>query len=256
MGGAILIIGGIAALYLLSRPGSAIASVLSGATHGTVKLGNADPNFEPWLTQEMQKIFGQVTNTPPQKQIDFEILETSIRNRRMGGMYGGAWTAGYWKSRPGDCGASSAPGGLFGISRNIGLGANVASQSADAINTGLGLAGAAEAATNAIPIVGQIVGFFTSILGGIAAHHAQAVALEQSTLCQVVPAFNSALDAIDQEYRLGQLSGTQATQALETLFSQMNQALTQIERQGKCNAACVYLRELQGIIDAKKLFDY
>jgi len=254
MGAALLIGGTLLALYFFSRPGSAVAAVLSGATHGTVKLGNADPNFEPWLAEEMQKIFGQVTNTPPQKQIDFDILETSIRHRRMGGTYNGVWTQGYWKSRPGDCGGSYS--GSFGPGRQIGVGIGLASQGADFANTAFGLAGAAESVANAIPIVGQIASVFTSIFSGLEQHHAQAVALEQSTLCQAVPAFNAALDSIDQQYRLGQLSGQQAIQALETLYQQMNQGLAQIERTGKCNASCVFLRELRGIIDAKTLFDY
>jgi len=254
MGAALLIGGGLLALYFLARPGSSIATVLSGATHGTVKLGNADPNFEPWLRDEMQKIFGQVTNSAPNTQAGFDLLETSIRNRRMGDLYNGVWTQGYWRSRPGDCGGPAA--GSFGTSRQIGVGIGFATQGADFANTAFGLAGAAESVANAIPIVGQIASVFTSIFGGIEAHHSQAVALEQSTLCQAVPAFNAALDSIDQQYRLGQLSGQQAIQALETLYQQMNQGLAQIERQGKCNASCVFLRQLRGIIDAKTLFDY
>ncbi|HLZ12549.1 MAG TPA: hypothetical protein VKP58_08175 [Candidatus Acidoferrum sp.] len=255
MGATLLIVGGLLGLYFFSRPGSSIATVLSGATHGTVKLGNADPNFEPWLAGEMQKIFGQVTNSVPNTQEGFDLLETSIRNRRMGGVYNGVWTIGYWRSTPGDCGGSSSSG-LFGTTRQIGVGIGLASQGADFANTAFGLAGAAESVANAVPIVGQIASVFTSIFSGIAAHHAQAVQLEQSTLCQAVPAFNAALDSIDQQYRLGQLSGPQAIQALETLYQQMNQGLAQIERPGKCNASCVYLRQLRGIIDAKTLFDY
>ncbi len=270
--GAILIIGGIAALLFFAHrsaspgnpagPGTALGNaigaaetVVGGAVHGTVKLGNADPNFESWLATEMQQIFGAPSNVAGHTQKDYGLLETSIRNRRIGSLaYGTTWTEGYWKNVPGDCGSASGSG-LSTIS-GVRLGAGLASQGADALNTGLGLAGTAEKVANAVPIVGSILSTITSVLSGIFAHHAQAVAREQSTLCAVIPQVNAFLDQIDQAYTLGQLSGPQAVQALETIYTQMNQGLAAIEKPTGCNASCVYLRELRGIIDAKSLFDY
>ena len=247
----LIIGGGLALLYFGARPGSAIATVLSGATHGTVKLGNADPNFEPWLAEEVTKLMGPDSGTAGFRTGDHQNLANAIRARRIPNPYVSA----------------SSPGGAYAINQQISQAGGLAIQ-----GTQIGLA-IANTTVKAIPIVGSIFSIVDSVIGGILGNHQAAVQRENTTLKQWIPAVNGLISQIDQQYRTGQLNGQQAGQALEQMYQSSENGLAVIIKpkafdsnplqefqtavaHHQCNAACVFLRYLRGIIDAKVLFDY
>jgi len=248
---ALIIGGGLALLYFGARPGTAIATALSGATHGTVKLGNADPNFEPWLAEEVAKLLGPDSGTAGFRTADHQNLANAIRARRIPNPYS----------------SSASPGGAYAINAQVGQAGGLAVQGAQ---LGASIAGAT---VSAIPIVGSIFSVVDSVLSRVFGAHAAAVQRENTTLQRWIPAVNSLLDQIDQQYRAGQLSGGSAGTALEQMYQSSENGLALIIKpkafdsnpldefqtavaHHQCNAACVFLRYLRGIIDAKVLFDY
>jgi hypothetical protein len=249
--GVLIIGGGLALLYFGARPGSAIASVLAGATHGTVKLGNADPNFEPWLADEIVKLMGPDSGTAGFRTGDHQNLANAIRARRIPNPYVTA----------------NSSGGAYAINAQVGQAGGLAVQGAQ---LGAQIAGAT---VSAIPIVGSIFSIVDSVLNGILGSHQAAVQRENVTLRQWIPAVNGLISQIDLQYRSGQLSGSAAGQALEQMYLSSENGLAVIIKpkafdtnplqefqtavaKHQCNAACVFLRYLRGIVDAKVLFDY
>lgn len=247
----LIIGGGLALLYFGARPGTAIATVLSGATHGTVKLGNADPNFEPWLADEVTKLMGPDSGTAGFRTGDHENLANAIRSRRIPNPYVSA----------------SSSGGAYAINAQVRQGVGLGIQG---VQTGLAIA---NTTVTAIPIVGSIFSVVDSVISGILGNHQAAVQRENVTLQRWIPAVNGLIDEIDQQYRVGQLNGQQAGQALEQMYTSSESGLMAIIKpkafdsnpyqefqtavaHHQCNAACVFLRYLRGIIDAKVLFDY
>ncbi|MHB8613958.1 MAG: hypothetical protein ACYDAL_16275 [Candidatus Dormibacteraceae bacterium] len=267
----VLIGGGSLLLFFLAQRGalgteaaslaSGVSAAAGGLLHAQVKLGNRDPHFESWIATEKQQLFGQITGGAPFRQADLDILDQAIRTRTLTGAGG---VPGYWKNRPGDCGTGTSSTGAFGTTREIGAFAGVGVQG---VQIGTQIAGIVSKAASAIPIIGQAISAITTGFSAIFAHHAQAVATEQSTLCAAIPFAQSAMDSLDANYRNGTLSGAQMAQALESIYQQFAAGVQTIIQpadeqfsdaiaQHHCNAACVYLRELRGIIDAKVLFDY
>jgi hypothetical protein len=247
----LIIGGGLALLYFGARPGSAVASVLTGATHGTVKLGNADPNFEPWLADEITKLMGPPSNVAGFRDPNRQQLADGIRARRIPNPYVTA----------------NSPGGAYAINAQVSQAGGLAIQGAQ---LGASIAGAT---VSAIPIVGSIFSVVDSVLNGIFAGHQAAVQRENTTLRQWIPAVNGLISQIDQAYRTGQLNGSSAGQALEQMYQSSENGLAVIIKpkafdtnplqefqtavaKHQCNAACVFLRILRGIVDAKVLFDY
>jgi hypothetical protein len=242
----------IAGLFFLSHSGGTIPGLGSASNlFANPKLGNADPRFESWLAQELVMLVGQPSSGAPFRATDVTWLENAIRNRRI---------PDYYKRVPGDCGTASSSGAFPDIQQAGQIG-------------GLGVQGAqiganiAGATVSAIPIVGSAIGLFTGIFSAIIGHHAQAVAIEQSTLCKAVPDANALMAQLDAAYHTGQIGGAQMKTALEQLFQQFQGAVSAIakpaafnpgesQQSHTCNAACVYERALRGIIDAKELFDY
>jgi hypothetical protein len=227
-------------------PGGTISTLIDaaiGVTHASVKLGNLDPHFEPWLATEIDKLVGPLAGAGF-RQADRDVLAKAIRGRRL---------FEYASNPP----ASSGGLGTLGA---IQVGTSLGFQAAA---IGLNLAGSA---VKAVPILGSIVSFGESIAGIFGAAHAQAVAKEQGTLKQVEPATNAALAQIDQAYKLGQIGGAQVSGYLEQLYTQFVAALAAISHPAAgieqsiadhtCNAGCTQERQLRGIIDAMVLFDY
>jgi hypothetical protein len=146
----------------------------------------------------------------------------------------------YYKENPGDCGtATPVPGG--GLVQGLKLGslglstatkiaglAGLASTTLGAVTAGIGL------------VLGPIISIFT--------HHAQAVANEQATLCQVSSAATPYIQGIDKEFFSGQETAADAIAAMRTLAQQLIQGLASISNASaiKCDAACYY----QGIMAA------
>jgi len=104
------------------------------------------------------------------------------------------------------------------------------------------------AAGAALEVLGDVFGIFGS-------HHAAAVKKEQLTLCDYMPAANSALQAVDAGLAGGQLTSSAASAALDQILSAFRSGVSGIIKMdsGDCNAACVYYRMLCGIVAQRKL---
>src|SRR5579864_5242319 len=92
------------------------------------------------------------------------------------------------------------------------------------------------------------------LFGALFGHHAAKVRQEQQIICAVVAACNDTFNTIDQLVQSGQISGQQASQALDALYSQLLQNVQPILKQdsGHCNAACFILAEARGVIGKRK----
>jgi hypothetical protein len=254
-GGAIFLLYSTAKTGALGAQAAMLAGVAStavgGAVHGTVKLGNADPGFEPWLAKEAETLLGPVSGAAAFRATDHEQLAAAIRARRLLNYDSQA-------TRPARSLSISSP---QGIARITGLGVQ-------GTQLGLSIAGKVTGSVaKAVPIVGSAVELVTSIIGIFTAHHAAAVQKEQATLYSAEPQLNQALDQLDAMYRSGQLGGQQIKNALEELYQNFVTALSQISQPAvfsaaatiaghHCNAGCTQERALRGIIDAMDQFDY
>jgi hypothetical protein len=231
-----------------------VSRVLTGAVRGQVKLGNADPNFEPWLATETEKLLGPVSGSASFKAADHQGFADNVRARRLltYDQQAGA-------RRSGSSGSLSLASPQ-GVGKIAGLGVQGAEIGLNLTKTVGGLA-------TAVPIIGSAIGIVTQVIGAFTAQHAAAVAREQNTLYSVEPSLNRALDQLDQAYRAGQISGAQMKSALEELYANFVSALSLIAQPAvfdpattiathHCNAGCTQERVLRGIIDAMVLFDY
>lgn len=127
-------------------------------------------------------------------------------------------------------------------------------------------AGAASGGTGSVggfgPALGAAAPFLLAgavvlgVVSAIFAHHAKAVAKEQSTMCAAVPGANDALAWIDSEFKAGHMSKASASAALDELYSNFTQYITPVMKNSgdgrKCNLACGYQKVLQAIVAKKK----
>lgn len=94
------------------------------------------------------------------------------------------------------------------------------------------------------------------VISAIFAHHAKAVAAEQTTMCAAVPGANEALAWVDSEFRSGRLSKQDASASLDELFRNFDRFIQPVLKDTgdgkKCNLACGYRRALQAIVAKKK----
>jgi hypothetical protein len=201
-----------------SRPG------LHGSRLNLLGLGQVDPSVE--------SIFPPVTNTAGFTASDKSKWEAAVQ-------------AGFIPNYTTSSGCQAAPGAVSPatvITSSVG---------GTLLKVGAATGPAAPfvmAAGAALTVLGDIFGIF----GG---HHAAAVAKEQSELCQYIPAVNSALQAVDQGLASGSLTSLQASQALDNILNAFQTGVSNIMKMssGACNAACVYFRDLQGIVAQRKL---
>jgi hypothetical protein len=121
--------------------------------------------------------------------------------------------------------------------------------------TGLALTGASAGAAiaGALTVVAPFLAPITAIVGlfgMIFSHHAQAVALEQRTVCAAVPAANNYLQVIEQAVQSGAATPQQGIQALQSLLSDFTSQVSGIMKNNssQCNAACVWVKELTAIV--------
>lgn len=136
---------------------------------------------------------------------------------------------------------------ITNLSGNVTGGLATASSSAAAAGSTTWFAAAAPAF-----IIGAVA---LAVVGAIFAHHAQAVAKEQTTMCAAVPAANEALAWVDSEFSAGRLSKADAQASLDSMLQNFTQYVTPVmKREGtsKCNLACGYTRALEGIVAKKK----
>jgi hypothetical protein len=94
------------------------------------------------------------------------------------------------------------------------------------------------------------VGAAIQIFGALFAHHAQAVALEQKTVCAAVPAASDSITAITQAVQNGTVPPQTGIQMLQNLQAQFAQQVSPIikNNSSQCNAACVWVKMLQAIV--------
>jgi hypothetical protein len=157
----------------------------------------------------------------------------------------------YCKSKPGDCGS---PTGASGISpyavgtSGVAVGASGLGIAGAIGGAGSAAAGVAATATIFLAPVGVILG----VLGTISAHHKQAVATEQSTLCQVVGAWNQVMDNLEPAVAAGKVSLQTATQYIQNAHDTLAGMLQSIEK--PCNAACFYHSVLDSLLAFNKKY--
>lgn len=153
----------------------------------------------------------------------------------------------YFKSNPGDCGSPSAIPGITS-GQIVGLSGSASS----GVIGGLGAAGIIGGAATL-----GITAAISLAVGGIEtifAHHAQAVANEQSTICAVASYFNGAKAAIDRAVRSGQISPDQGVTFLIQVGNQAKMGLQGIMK--TCNASCYYAGFIQAFMNyARTWFD-
>jgi len=157
----------------------------------------------------------------------------------------------YCKSQPGDCGSPQSSGGLspYAIAQSSGGIAGASFGIAGAIG-GAGSAAAATAATASLVLapVGVLIGVFSTV----SAHHKQAVATEQTTLCQVVNAWNGVLDNLEPAVAGGNVSLQQAIQYLQNAHDALVSMLKSIEK--NYNAAFYYHCVLDSLLAFNKKY--
>jgi hypothetical protein len=93
------------------------------------------------------------------------------------------------------------------------------------------------------------------VIGAIFAHHAKAVAAEQSTMCAAVPAANEGLAWIDAEFQAGRMAKADAIAALNSLLQNFTQYVRPVMKESgtrQCNLACGYNRALTAIVTKKR----
>lgn len=132
----------------------------------------------------------------------------------------------YWKRTPGDCGSPAQVQGNLGLGIGSGLG-GAASVDPEPVSKGI---------LSGIAIIGDLFG----------AHHAQAVATEQMTLCSVSVQFNSLLVQIEQAVKGGQISPDQASAYLQQANSALDSTLAGIAKQ--CDAACGFRIGMRALV--------
>ena len=95
--------------------------------------------------------------------------------------------------------------------------------------------------------IGTIIGIYSIFH----AHHAAAVAKEQSVLCAAVPAANNYLKVIAQAVQSGAATPQQAIAALNSLLTDFRSAVSGILKMSgsQCNAACYLIIALTAVVN-------
>jgi hypothetical protein len=182
-----------------------------GPSYGLSPAGYVPPSLYSAALASVQRNLKSAQNPPPQSQV-LEVQAMIICRGLI-----------YQKARPGDCGSPT----LVDFSDvQIAQGA------------GQVAAGIASVAGSAIPGIGAAVQVITQIF----AHHDQAVATEQQTLCSVTQVINQVIPYYDNLVRNGQISPGAALYGVQNFISQVNAKMQAIAKQ--CNASCVYISVL------------
>lgn len=133
----------------------------------------------------------------------------------------------YFKNTPGDCGQATG------------------------VASGTAIAGRAlQTAGSALPVIGAPATFFGQILGIFGQHHAQAVATEQSTICDVTAKTTQAFVQLDQYVASGQIGLADALKGIEQIRAAAAGMLQGILKD--CNSACVATRCISAVCDLRK----
>lgn len=189
------------------------------------------------MSSDAQAIYNAIFPANAQRAIrDAPLIQSDIA---------GGYVTKYTAARPQDCskagpvnvGAYSQGGGIVQIlASNTTTGAKISSF----INQGL----------QAIPVVGQFLSQIWTAVNPFA-HHAAAVAREQSTLCSAVPEFDQALGAIEAQLKAGNISAQDASAYVDQAVSQFDTEVSGISQgtsgSGTCNAGCVMQYEVKAV---------
>jgi hypothetical protein len=146
----------------------------------------------------------------------------------------------YMKKTPGDCGSSLVKSGV-GSGQIVGLSGTAAS----GVIGGLGAAGAISGV--ATLGIGTAISMAVAGIEAVFAHHAQAVANEQSTICAVANYFNPLMQQVDRAVISGSISPDQGIAYIKQICQQAINGLQTIYK--KCNAACYFIGYLKAHAD-------
>lgn len=91
------------------------------------------------------------------------------------------------------------------------------------------------------------IGIAVQTISQIFAHHAEAVANEQKTICSVLAVMNQVIGYYDKQVRAGNLSPSAAYAGMQNFIGQVDEQLSTIEK--PCNSACVWTGVLQAHAD-------
>lgn len=130
-------------------------------------------------------------------------------------------------------GASVLQTGLGGAGFAVNVGEQIGN---NASTSATGLVGMLGSASNALPIIGTVIGIFTGVMSFISAHHAQAVRLENSILCPLIPALNQALANAEASMRNGSANGTQTKATLDAIVDETMQVIAKDPSSGALSA--------------------
>jgi hypothetical protein len=103
-------------------------------------------------------------------------------------------------------------------------------------------------ALSAIPIVGAIAAAALGVVAVIEAHHAQAEAVQSSTLCTNVPVANALLAQVDQELADGTASPQDAQTAYQNMLTQFVQSMQMDPSYKKGDAMWGYVQGAQACL--------
>jgi hypothetical protein len=150
----------------------------------------------------------------------------------------------YCKSRQGDCGTPTS-GGPPAAGKAIQYGGAALGTTTSLAATGA-LGGTLAASTAVLGAATAGIGLLALPLLGIFAHHAQAVATEQQTLCAVADAWNSFAINMEAQLKQGKVSQQDAQAALQQVHDNLAQTLSGIEK--PVNAAVHYHKALDALL--------
>ena len=189
------------------------------------------------------------TEASPAQDNSAALIEAELRSRHVL----------YWEKTPplvvngefvswGDCGApnpANAPtGGLTALSdtsKAVGAAVGVSAGAVTALGGSAAASAAGLGALNAVPIVGTIAALALLPFEIIFAHHAAAVAKEQSSNCAAWTEFNQWLDLVDNAVASGQVLPADGVTMCQQLYQQASSAVSGVSAActpGNTNAAC------------------
>ena len=143
----------------------------------------------------------------------------------------------YYKQNPGDCGSAGAVPGVLSPPQLVGLSGTAAGGAVAGLGAAGVLAGPATLGISTAISVG------VAALEGIFAHHDQAVANEQATICAVANYFNPIMRQLDAAVKSGAISSDTGITNLQQVILTAKNGLVWIIK--SCDAACVYAGILQ-----------
>lgn len=158
----------------------------------------------------------------------------------------GGYITKYTSARPQDCAqAKYNPASYQQTGGGLGIAGIFASGTG---TTGAKISSAIGMGLQAIPIVGQFLSQIWTTISPFA-HHAAAVAKEQTTLCTAVPEFDANLGQIEAALKAGSISATDADAYVDQAVQNFDTEVAGITQESgnTCNAGCVMRYEVKAV---------